>query len=49
MGEMWFRDEPDYADVAKVESLLKRTAFFSPDEEEIGVSLVAERLEKIHG
>ena len=46
MGELWFRDEPDYSDVAKVESLLKRTAFFSPDEEEIGVSLVEERLEK---
>jgi len=46
VGDLWFRDNPDCSDVAKIESLLKRTAFFSPDEEEIGVSLVQERLEK---
>jgi ribosomal protein S18 acetylase RimI-like enzyme len=46
VDDLRFREEPDYADVAKVGSLLNKTAFFSPDEEEIGVSLVEERLEK---
>jgi ribosomal protein S18 acetylase RimI-like enzyme len=46
VGELSFRDEPGNSDVAKVGSLLKKTAFFSPDEEEIGVSLVEERLGK---
>ena len=46
MAELSFREEPKASDRSTIASLLHKTAFFSSDEEEIGVSLVDERLGK---
>jgi ribosomal protein S18 acetylase RimI-like enzyme len=41
-----FREQPIFADVATVASILKGSGFFNEEEQEVGVSLVQERLDK---
>ncbi len=43
---MKFREQPVYSDMASVAAILKASGFFNTEEQEIGVSLVRERLEQ---
>ena len=43
---MQFREQPIYEDMEAVASILKRSDFFNEGEQEVGVSLVRERLEQ---
>lgn len=43
---MRFREQPIYSDIQSVAEILKRSGFFNEEEQEIGVSLVRERLEQ---
>ena len=44
MDDLKFREEPCAEDVGRIARLLSRTRFFTAEEEEIGTSLVTERL-----
>jgi ribosomal protein S18 acetylase RimI-like enzyme len=46
MDSLLFREQPVDSDIAVVASILKGSGFFNEEEQEIGVSLVTERLEK---
>jgi ribosomal protein S18 acetylase RimI-like enzyme len=41
-----YREEPTPTDVQAVADILRDSGFFNPEEQEVGVSLVTERLEK---
>lgn len=41
-----YREQPRNSDVAAVATILRDSGFFNPEEQEVGVSLVTERLEK---
>jgi hypothetical protein len=43
---MQFREQPIYEDMEAVASILKNSGFFNEEEQEVGVSLVRERLEQ---
>ncbi|HAP56951.1 MAG TPA: N-acetyltransferase [Sphaerochaeta sp.] len=43
---MQFREQPIYEDMEAVASILKNSGFFNEEEQDVGVSLVRERLEQ---
>ena len=46
MENYTYREQPVEADIKSIASILNTSGFFNSEEQEVGVSLVRERLEK---
>ncbi len=46
MEHLTYREEPRTRDIETVSAILRTSGFFNPEEVEVGVSLIEERLHK---
>lgn len=46
MNAIQYREQPKYSDCKLVATILKESGFFNAEEQEVGVSLITERLQK---